>query len=257
MIVKKVLKFILPIFVLQFFKNVLIIIQNNKFKRMSNKKIFTEIYNKKIWSPEKEKKIHRFYSGVGSHHDEFVETYLEKMKEFLNSFSPKPSVVDLGCGDFSIGSKLREHCGNYIAIDIFNDLIEQNKKKFFALNVDFRVLDIARDALPSGDICFVRQVLQHLSNFHIQEFLKLMSDKYKYLVITEHLPDLDKVENFLPNIDKVTGPDVRIDKNSGVILTKPPFNLKVVEVKDVCNIRPKKIKDFVGVVNTKILKLKK
>ena len=68
-------------------------------------------------------------------------------------------------------------------------MIEQNKKKFFALNVDFRVLDIARDALPSGDICFVRQVLQHLSNFHIQEFLKLMSDKYKYLVITEHLPD--------------------------------------------------------------------
>ena len=56
MIVKKVLKFILPIFVLQFFKNVLIIIQNNKFKRMSNKKIFTEIYNKKIWSPEKKKK---------------------------------------------------------------------------------------------------------------------------------------------------------------------------------------------------------
>ena len=253
MIVKKVLKFILPIFVLQFFKNVLIIIQNNKFKRMSNKKIFTEIYNKKIWSPEKEKKIHRFYSGVGSHHDEFVETYLEKMREFLNSFSLKPSVVDLGCGDFSIGSKLRECCGNYIAVDIFNDLIEQNKKKFSALNVDFRVLDITRDTLPSGDICFVRHVLQHLSNFHIQGFLKLMSGKYKYLVITEHLPD--KVENFLPNIDKVTGPDIRIDNNSGVILTKPPFNLKAIEVKDVCNIQPKKIKGFEGVLNTKILKL--
>ena len=216
-------------------------------------KFFAEIYNKKIWSPEKEKKIHRFYSGVGSHHDEFVETYLEKMREFLNSFSLKPSVVDLGCGDFSIGSKLREYCGNYIAVDIFNDLIEQNKKKFSALNVDFRVLDIARDTLPSGDICFVRQVLQHLSNFHIQGFLKLMSGKYKYLVITEHLPD--KVENFLPNIDKVTGPDIRIDNNSGVILTKPPFNLKVIEVKDVCNIQPKKIKGFEGVLNTKILKL--
>ena len=99
--------------------------------------------------------------------------------------------------------------------------------------MDFRVLDIAR-ILPS-DICFVRQVLQHLSNFHIQG-LKLMSGKYKYLVITEHL---NKVENFLPNIDKVTGPDIRID-NSGVILTKPPFNLKAIEVKDVCNIQPKK-----------------
>ena len=257
MIVKKVLKFILPIFVIQFLKTLLIMIQKNKFKRMNNEQIFAEIYNKKIWSPEKEKKTHRFYSGVGSHHDEFVETYLEKMREFLNSFSLKPSVVDLGCGDFSIGSKLREHCGNYIAVDIFNDLIEQNKKKFSALNVDFRVLDISRDALPSSDICFVRQVLQHLSNFHIQGFLKLISGKYKYLVITEHLPDPDKIENFLPNIDKVTGPDIRIDNNSGVILTKPPFNLKVIEVKDVCNIRSKKIKGFVGVVNTKILKLKK
>ena len=63
------------------------------------------------------------------------------------------------------------------------------------------------------------------------------------------------MENFLPNIDKVTGPDIRIDNNSGVILTKPPFNLKVIEVKDVCNIQPKKIKGFEGVLNTKILKL--
>ena len=86
MIVKKILKFILPIFVIRFLKNFLINIQKNKFKKMKNEQIFAEIYNKKIWSPEKEKKVHRFYSGIGSHHDEFIETYLEKMKEFLNSF---------------------------------------------------------------------------------------------------------------------------------------------------------------------------
>ena len=104
MIVKKVLKFVLPIFVIQFLKNFLIIIQKNKFKKMKNEQIFAEIYNKKIWTPAKEKKFHRFYSGIGSSHNEFVETYLEKMREFLNSCSIKPSVVDLGCGDFLIGS---------------------------------------------------------------------------------------------------------------------------------------------------------
>ena len=252
MIVKKILKFILPIFVIRFLKNFLINIQKNKFKKMKNEKIFAEIYNKKIWSPEKEKKVHRFYSGIGSHHDEFIETYLEKMKEFLNSFSLKPSVVDLGCGDFSIGSRLREHCGDYIAVDIFNELIEQNKKKFSSLNVDFRVLDITRDALPSSDICFVRQVLQHLSNDLIKNFITLIEGKYKYLILTEHLPD-NKI--FKPNIDIVTGPFIRLDKKSGVDLLANPFNLKVIEVKDVCNIRPKKIKGFEGVVNTKILKL--
>ena len=60
---------------------------------------------------------------------------------------------------------------------------------------------------------------------------------------------------FEPNIDIVTGPFIRLDKKSGVDLLAKPFNLKVIEVKDVCNIRPKKIKGFEGVVNTKILKL--
>jgi len=250
--IRKILKSILPVFVIQFLKNLLLNIQKNKFRKMKNDQIFAEIYKTKFWSPENEKKIHKFYSGTGSHHDEFIYTYLKKMKEFLNSFSIKPSVVDLGCGDFTVGSKLREHCGNYIAIDIFNELIEQNKTKYSSLNVDFRVLDIAKDTLPSGDICFVRQVLQHLSNDTIKKFINLIEGKYKYLVLTEHLPN-DKF--FKPNIDILTGPFIRLDKKSGVDLLADPFNLKVIEVKDVCNIQPKKIKNFEGVVNTKILKL--
>ena len=68
-----------------------------------------------------------------------------------------------------------------------------------------------------------------------------MNEKYKYLVLTEHLPDY---KIFKPNIDIVTGPFIRLDKKSGVDLLKEPFNLKVKEVNDICKIRPKKIKDF-------------
>ena len=46
------------------------------------------------------------------------------------SFNNKQNVVDLGCGDFSIGSQIRKNCNDFIAIDIFDELIEANKKKF-------------------------------------------------------------------------------------------------------------------------------
>ena len=163
----------------------------------------------------------------------------------------KPNVVDLGCGDFKIGSSLRQFCNNYVAIDIFDELIIWNKKEYKNLNVDFRTLDITKDPLPSGDICFLRQVLQHLSNDSINKFLKSIKGKYKYLIITEHLPD----GNFTPNKDISTGPYIRLYKNSGVVLAESPFNLKSTFEKNICSIKPKSIDGFEGVINTKIIKL--
>ena len=98
-------------------------------------------------------------------------------------------MVDLGCGDFTIGSQLRKYCKKYVAVDVFDEIIINNKIKFSNLEVDFRVLDITSDELPDGDICFLRQVLQHLSNDNIKKFLSLMSGKYKYLILTEHIPE--------------------------------------------------------------------
>ena len=45
-------------------------------------------------TPENEKKNNRFYSGIGSRHEEFMKFILTKSKFF--TFAPsKPSVVDL------------------------------------------------------------------------------------------------------------------------------------------------------------------
>ena len=63
--------------------------------------------------------------------------------------------------------------------------------------------------------------------------------------------------NFEPNIDIVTGPNIRIHKNSGVDLTARPFNLKTVNVKNICSIGSKQILGFEGVLNTQILQLYK
>ena len=74
------------------------------------------------------KKKFKFYSGTGSHHKDFSEKYIKEVSKFLMTFKNKPDVVDLGCGDFFIGSQLRKFCNKYVAIDIFDGLIDHNKK---------------------------------------------------------------------------------------------------------------------------------
>jgi len=113
---------------------------------------------------------------------------LEAVKAFRASLEEKPKALDLGCGDFNIGSHLREFCGGYIACDIVEPPIAFNKKKYAALNVDFRVLDLSVDPLPPADAIFVRHVFQHLSNAEILACLDQISANYKYFVLTEHAP---------------------------------------------------------------------
>jgi hypothetical protein len=85
--------------------------------------------------------------------------------------------VDLGCGDFNVGSQLRPYCSEYVACDIVQSLIERNKLKFADRGVEFRALDMASDPLPAGDVVFIRQVLQHMSNAQILALLPLGSTR--------------------------------------------------------------------------------
>jgi hypothetical protein len=202
---------------------------------------FTEIYKKSEWG-KSESSDQLFYSGPGSHNLEVVSSYVTAVVGYLNSFDIKLNAVDLGCGDFAVGSKIRKYFNNYIACDIVEPLIEFNKEKYKDLCVDFFVLDIIKGELPSGDIVLLRQVLQHLSNEQIAQITLKLKSKYKYAIITEHIP---LNQNFKPNKDKPQGHDVRLDLGSGVILTKPPFNFKVLSHKILCE-----VKEGYGIIQT-------
>ena len=196
------------------------------------KKIFSKIYEDEIWGKSNDPS-QLFYSGIGSHDKVIVSTYIQAVHEFLSTFVKKPNVVDLGCGDFLVGSKIRQLCDNYIACDIVPELIEFNKHKYKTLDVDFRVVDLTTNDLPSGDIVFVRQVLQHLSNEQILKAIPKLCTKYKYLVLTEHLPISHEFEH---NLDKPAGFDIRTGIESGLVLTSPPFNLKARNERKLCEV---------------------
>ena len=187
-------------------------------KPWPTKAAMEQVYEMKLWGNSKSS----FYSGAGSHEQTIVKPYIEAVSSFLRSFNELIIVCDLGCGDFNVGKQLVQHANKYVAVDIVENLIVYNKKTFKEENLEFYCLDIAKDAIPTGDCAIVRQVLQHLSNAEVQSVVHKLAE-FKYIILTEHLPQ----GNFVPNKDIISGQGIRLKKQSGINLLAAPFHMKV------------------------------
>ncbi|WP_241836874.1 class I SAM-dependent methyltransferase [Aequorivita sp. KMM 9714] len=218
--------------------------ENKKIKKpWPTKAAMTQVYEKKLWGDNDTD----FYSGEGSHHPDLVNPYIDVVTSFLNTFEAPITVCDLGCGDFNIGKELYKHTEKYIGVDIVEALIQRNKSLFKAENLEFYCLDVAVDNLPLGDCVLLRQVLQHLSNSEVQQIVSKLG-AYQYVILTEHLPDGE----FIPNKDIISGQGIRLKKQSGINLLLPPFNMKVMDEKQLLAIQ---LKDSPGVIVTTLYKL--
>lgn len=232
--IKRILKPLIPHSVLEIrnrlVMNKMVRSHDEIFQGKKLRHIFSEVYAKAIWGKAGDV-TDQFFSGHGSHLADHVEPYVAAVSQFLQSCEIPQNVVDLGCGDFNVGSQIRQYGAKYIACDVVPDLIERNQNKFQELDVDFRCIDITEDPLPNGDVVIVRQVLQHLSNEHIKRVVNKLNG-FKWLVLTEYVPE----GSFPPNVDQPTGSFSRLARgiNSGVVLTKEPFSLKVRDEHTIC-----------------------
>ncbi|WP_435132999.1 class I SAM-dependent methyltransferase [Formosa sp. A9] len=187
----------------------------------------SQVYERNLWGGNPTE----FYSGDGSHNINLVAPYIQAVSNFLSGFKPLLSVCDLGCGDFNVGKQLLPFTRKYVAVDIVPDLIGRNMTLFKNEKLEFKHLDISKDELPKADCAIVRQVLQHLSNAEIENVL-IKLKKYKYVLLTEHIPEAD----FVPNIDIISGQGIRLKKHSGVAILAAPFLTKVKACKDLLSI---------------------
>ena len=196
------------------------------------RRIFQSIYRDHLWGTDG---ASAFFSGVGSrgqHAKAYVETMAPVIERRASASADALVIVDLGCGDFTVGSALLQSLGNvrYIGCDIVPELVDHNQYKFGTERVEFRRVDITRDSLPDGDVCLVRQVLQHLSNAEITAILPSLA-KYEHVYVSEGQP---LTLEGPPNPDKPTGANVRFDWRSGrgrgVELHLPPWNLPLEEI---------------------------
>lgn len=187
------------------------------------KKIFSYVYEDNIWGGDKGD----FYSGPGSD-DIVTKSYIDLINNFIKERGVK-KVVDLGCGDFRVGSQIHKEEIEYTGVDIVPALIERNNKTFGKLNVRFSCINAVDENLPQGDLCLIRQVLQHLSNKDINSILK-KCQRYKYVIVSEHLP---ANKNAVPNLDMDSNWNIRLMQQSGVYIDQPPFNRSAIALLEV------------------------
>ena len=192
----------------------------SRYGRLTRSEVFDLIYKEGAWGVDA---YGNGISGTGSYHDHIVDPYVSLVRQFCGS-REIDTAVDLGCGDFNVGSKLMGVSERYIACDVSGHIIDINKGNSQFNGVIFRTLDLCRDELPAGDVAFVRQVLQHLGNEDIINFVRSLESyrPYRFLFVTEHVPS----GQFEANIDKIPGPTIRMDRRSGVDLLQAPFFLK-------------------------------
>lgn len=192
-----------------------------KNRNKSAEEVFTQIYQKGYWGKSKEESS--YFSGTGTH-DLNTLKYIDMLCDFITKHNVK-SVFEIGCGDFSIMKKVLQSVEvDYVGADIVCDLITHLKKTEANERTHFMHLDaIKSDEFPDADLCVIRQVLQHLSNAQIAQIMQ-KTKKFKYVLITEHVPVNPKVLNGNKNL----GGYIRLQnrQTSGVFLDAPPFSLK-------------------------------
>lgn len=131
------------------------------------------------------------------------------------------TIVDIGCGDFAVGRGISVN--RYVGCDIAFSVIEYDKAKFADDSHSFQQVDFISDDLPKGDLCTVRQVLQHLSNEEISTGISKLIQTYPLVLVADEVTK----DEFLrtPNIDKVHNSATRTVMDSGVYIDCPPFSI--------------------------------
>jgi hypothetical protein len=143
--------------------------------------IFTNIYEKKLWGDGE------FNSGSGSEIFYNKDTYIPFLKKFILDNSIK-SVVDLGCGNFRCGPLVYDDLDiSYTGYDTYKKLIDYNSNQYSLTKYNFVHLDFCnfKEQIIDGDLCILKDVLQHWSLDSIYSFLDYLTEtkKFKYILL--------------------------------------------------------------------------
>ena len=148
--------------------------------------IFTNIYENNIWGNNNNDEYNGC-SGGGSAIDYNKDNYIPFLKKFIADNNIK-KIVDLGCGDFLCGKIIYDDLDIlYSGYDTYKKIIDYNSKKCTQPKYSFIYLDFYnnKESIVNGDMCILKDVIQHWSLDHIYKFLDYLveSKKFKYILI--------------------------------------------------------------------------
>jgi hypothetical protein len=151
----------------------------NEFIYKNDPDVFSTIFNENLWGSNES------HSGGGSHIST-TKIIREKLPVLWKQYEIK-TFLDVPCGDYNWMKEVPKDSIVYIGGDIVVKLIEENNQKYKAKNVSFELLDITKDILPTVDMIFCKDCLQHLSYESVFKVLKnFKKSNAKYLLTTSY-----------------------------------------------------------------------
>lgn len=158
-----------------------------------------------------------FGSGPGST-VEHTKEYVKLINQILQEPSPIKRIVDIGCGDWEFMQHVNLTGKEYIGIDVSKLIVDRNTQKFSKPNVSFLNLNPVFDDIPDGDIFFMKDVLQHLPDNHVDTILKKLIKKKGWALITN-----DGTRENTPK-------QISTGRHRNLNVLLPPFNFPGVTV---------------------------
>lgn len=148
--------------------------------------VFTNIYENCLWDNNNNTE-YKGGSGGGSRIDYNKNTYVHFLKKFILDNNIK-NVVDLGCGDFLCGKLIYDDLDiSYTGYDAYNKIIEYHSTQYPLPKYTFVHLDFCnnKEMIIDGELCILKDVLQHWSLHNIYNFLDYLFEtkKFKYILI--------------------------------------------------------------------------
>jgi len=148
---------------------------------------FSRIYENCVWGNNNSNE-YKGSSGDGSEINYNKDTYVPFLKKFITDNNIK-TIVDLGCGDFKCGPLIYDDLDiSYKGYDVYKKIVESNSKHNLPPKYNFLHLDFCNNAdkIINGDLCIIKDVIQHWSLANINKFLDylVINKKFKYIMIT-------------------------------------------------------------------------
>jgi len=147
---------------------------------------FTKVYESNEWGNNNIAEYNGS-SGDGSRLNYNKDTYVPFLQKFITDNNIK-NIVDLGCGDFICGKIIYDELNIlYTGYDTYKKVIDYNSKKHSLPKYSFAQLDFCnnKENIINGDLCILKDVIQHWSLDNIYLFLDYLieSKKFKYILI--------------------------------------------------------------------------
>lgn len=177
--------------------------------------VFSQIYKNGEWGRNSEGEG---ISGMGSVPANALP-YMKMLQEFIIKYRIQ-SAVDVGCGDWVLSRMINWGPVDYYGYDAAAEVIKNNTTRYGNDKRHFYACDAIHADLPKADLLICKDVLQHLPNSYISDFILQLS-KYKYCLITNDIA-------FEPQYDRKLNLDIPMGSGRCVDLTLPPFNIKGV-----------------------------